>query len=304
MLTSGKIGRGGRPFPRDCLITSGKPAKIVVSALLPYPRKRMNCGLPLKLRRCLPWLFCVLLSGNRMALAADPPSGEGEPFMQYFSSRDYQGEAQCWCFAQDGRRVMYVGNVGAVLEYDGTSWRRVSIRQSELVTALAYDPAQDAVFVGVRGDVGYLKLLPDGAREYVSLLSQLPPGLRDVGYVSDVYPVPGGIFFVGATQVMRWRDGQFKVWPLEIDGKLTSAWVDGHLYVHNPRTGLLRLEGDTFVPASDDPLFRHASVRAMLPLADGTLLIGTRHEEAYILLSRKRSCSAYCAKYCDCVGSR
>ena len=244
----------------------------------------MTRGLLNNSARCRQWLLIFsLLINVRLVSAVNPPLGEGEPFMQYFSPRDYQAETGCWCFAQDGRRVMYVGNVGAVLEYDGESWRKISIHQNKLVTALAADPAQDSIFVGVQGDIGYLNPLPDGTREYVSLLNQLPPALRDVGFVSRIYPAHDGVLFVGATQIMRWRDGHFKVWPLETDGKLTSAWVEGRLYVHNPRTGLLYLEDDTFLPVSNDPLFRRTSVRAILRLTDGTLLIGTYHEGAYIL---------------------
>ena len=203
--------------------------------------------------------------------------------MQHFSPRDFQGDTQCWSITQDHRGVVYVGNLGTALEYDGTSWRKISIPQGKLITAFACEPAHDTIFAGARGDLGYLELLPDGTRQYVSLSDQLPPELRDVGFVSNVYSNPDGAFFVGATQVMRWRDGHFKVWPLETEGKLTSAWVEGHLYVHNPRTGLLRLDGDAFVPVSDDPLFHRASVRAILSMADGPLLIGTYHEGAYTL---------------------
>lgn len=57
----------------------------------------------------------------------------------------------------------------------------------------------------------------------------------------------------------------------------------GRLHVSSREVGLLRLEGEEFVPASDDPLFRGAKVAGLLANADGSLLVATIRQGLFTL---------------------
>ena len=255
---------------------------IAVPSAFVYDWKSMTRGLLPDSTRFRRWLLILVLAGIRWTCADGASMGEGEPFTQYFSPRDYQGNTQCFCAAQDRRGVMYIGSLGMVLEYDGSTWRKINI-ESDVLASLAYDPATDTVFFGAENDLGFLQTLPGGERTSVSLLSRLPPDQRAVGTVYRVYATPEGVFFVGTKQVMRWRGSSFKTWKLATADGLKSDWAAGHLYVSSPEVGLLRLENDTFVPASDDGLFHRASVRTVLAEPDGSLLIATFHDGLFTL---------------------
>ena len=62
-----------------------------------------------------------------------------QPFSKYFSPKEYNGNASNWCIAQDNRGIMYFGNEHGLLEYDGTSWRRIKIPYSADVRTIAID---------------------------------------------------------------------------------------------------------------------------------------------------------------------
>ena len=204
--------------------------------------------------------------------------------MQHFTARDYRGDAVCVTATQDARGVLYVANGSLVLEYDGTTWRKVPMGAINRVAALAYDAATDRVFVGSLTDLGYLAAKPGGERTFVSLLDQLPADQRAVGQILAVYATPAGVFFVSADHVLRWRDGHLRVWPLAAgSARVRSGWAAGHLYVQNPDLGLQRLEGDTLVSASDDPLFHRVTVTALADNPDGTVLVGTAHDGLFTL---------------------
>ena len=230
----------------------------------------------------LRWLLAIFLAGVWWTCADAAPMGEGEPFLQYFSPKDYQGNTQCLCATQDRWGVMYVGSLGMVLVYDGSTWRKINI-ESDVVGSLAYDAATDTVFFGAENELGFLQTSPGGERTAVSLLTRLPPDQRAVGTVYGVHVTPDGVFFVGTKQVMRWRDGSFKTWKLATAGRLKSDWAAGQLYVSSPEIGLLRLENDTFVPALGDGLFHRASVRSVLAEPDGSLLIATARDGLFTL---------------------
>ncbi len=243
------------------------------------------------------WLLAVFLAGAWWTCAEATPTGVGEPFLQYFSPKDYQGNTQCLCATQDRRGVMYIGSLGMALEYDGSTWRKINI-ESNIVASIAYDAATDTVFVGAENNLGYLQSLPSGERAFVSLLTRLPPDQRAVGTIYGVHVTPDGVFFVGTKQLMRWRGGVFKTWELATASRLKSDWAGGRLYVSSPEVGLLRLENDALVPASDDPLFHRVSVRTVLTEPDGSLLIATFHDGLFTLRDglvtpRDSECTAF-----------
>ena len=233
------------------------------------------------LLRLLPGLLALWGAANNLAAADD--MGEGLPFTQHFSPRDYHANTQCWSAAQDGRGLMYVGNEAVVLEYDGGAWRKIPTGQPGWVNALGYDPATDLIYVGGDRVLGCLRAGADGERTFVSLQDQLPADARDLGAVRRVWVTPEGVFFAGDSWVLRWREGRFRAWSFDPAQKLRSGWAAGSLYVASAKLGLQRLTGDTFVPVSADPLFAHTSVRAILTGARGEVLVGTYHDGLFLL---------------------
>ena len=200
---------------------------------------------------------------------------EGQPFTRTFLPRDYHAYAQCWGIAQDARGVMYIGNEGYVLEYDGATWRKIIVTEIQSIFALTFDPATNRIYVGTTNDLGYLELTPSGERVFVSMRNQIPAEARDVGNVRAVYVTSQGVFFGCDAEVLRWRDGHFKVWKDFGTNSLQVGWAAGTLYLQSQKTGLLRLENDAFVGASADPVFKQTLVLAAATDAGGGMLAGT-----------------------------
>lgn len=51
----------------------------------------------------------------------------GQPFIKYYSSKEYKSDNTNWSVLQDKRGVMYFGNEKCILEFDGNSWRRIEV---------------------------------------------------------------------------------------------------------------------------------------------------------------------------------
>ncbi len=220
-----------------------------------------------------------------IAVTAPLRGGEiGRPFMQSFAARDYHAFNQTMAATQDARGLLYFGNRGLVLEYDGVSWRQLPIGATTFVRGLATDPATDTLYVGGVNELGLLPLAADGSRAFVSLRDRLAPGDRDFRDIWQTHATPDGIFFVASQQVMRWRDGRFTVWKLPNPDLIRSFVINGRLYVQPTGQGLLRLDGETFRPVSSDALFQRATVRALLPTENaGNLLVATQDDGFYVL---------------------
>jgi hypothetical protein len=60
----------------------------------------------------------------------------GQPFIKYYSPKEYKSENSNWSIVQDKRGVMYFGNEKCILEFDGNSWRRIEVPNFEMIFLL------------------------------------------------------------------------------------------------------------------------------------------------------------------------
>ncbi len=77
----------------------------------------------------------------RAELPAQPSrhAEEGRPLVRSYRPFEVGGGTQTWAIVQDSRGVIYAATNGAVLEFDGASWRRIPTTLNGSVRALAID---------------------------------------------------------------------------------------------------------------------------------------------------------------------
>jgi signal transduction histidine kinase/CheY-like chemotaxis protein/ligand-binding sensor domain-containing protein len=207
----------------------------------------------------------------------------GRPFLQNFALRDYHAHNQNWVAVQDAKGVLYFGNKNVILEYDGVAWQKILVNRTTYVRGLAIEPGTDTIFVGGVDELGYFKTVPSGEKQFVSLLAQLPPDAHDFRDIRRVYATGQGIFFIADQQVMRWRNGAFKIWKLPNASRLQSFWAADELYVQQPEVGLMRFKDETFSAVSADAVLQTAQVTFLTPSETGSLLIGTSDNGLFTL---------------------
>ena len=72
------------------------------------------------------------------------------------------------------RGILYFANTVGIMEFDGVDWRLINTSNNSAVKSLATDTATGRVYVGAKGDFGYLHPNTSGKTEYVSLLDKIP----------------------------------------------------------------------------------------------------------------------------------
>ena len=220
------------------------------------------------------------------AAAASPASpdargGEaGRPFVRHYLPREYGALEQNWAIAQDDRGVVYVGNNAGLLEYDGTSWRLITVPNRSVVRSLVND-GHGRIYLGAVNDFGYLAPGEGGATRFVSLLQHVPPENRAFGDVWRTLLAPDGIYFQSQQYLFRWADGRIRVWkPLSRFHR--AAVAEGVIYVGQPETGLMKLAGDQLVEVPGGRQFAAETRPIILPYDGGRVLIGTREDGLYL----------------------
>jgi len=188
---------------------------------------------------------------------------------------------QNWAATQDSRGLMYFGNTSGVVEYDGVSWRLLSLPGRSTARSLARG-ADGRIYVGGQGIIGFLDEGPLGRLQYRSLTELVP---EEDQHFADVWKTHGGvdgIYFQTYSHLFRWDGESIDVWRPRSSFHF-SFLVGSTLYILEEGAGLLRLEGDDLVPVPGGRAFAADRVYAMMEFGDGQILVGTRDRGLFVL---------------------
>jgi len=158
---------------------------------------------------------------------------------------------------------MYFGNSHGLLEYDGVSWRLHPLHKSKIARSLAIS-ADERIFVGGMGEIGYLE--PDASRQlrYVSLLPYIGEAYLDFMDVWQTFATPDGIFFITPKYLFRWNGQRMNVWPAQTAFQF-GFWVNDQLYVRQGEIGLMQFVSDSLQIAPQGKQLADEPISAMLP---------------------------------------
>ena len=209
----------------------------------------------------------------------------GGPFLRNFSVKDYGAFYQNWCVVQDPRGLIYVGNNSGVLEFDGIRWRLIRTRKGTLVRSLAVD-ADGRVYVGAKGEFGYLAPDARGDRQFVSLMDRVDPADQTISDVYAIRILGDAVYFQSFERLFRVTRARVQVWKPAGVFQIADA-VRERLYVLDSGRGLLRLEGEALEPVPGTDRYPVERLRVLLPWdgpgagRDG-MLIATQKEGLFI----------------------
>jgi signal transduction histidine kinase/DNA-binding response OmpR family regulator len=191
-------------------------------------------------------LSLLALFSIAVAAPAEPRRYFGMPIVHNYLAKEYSNRTQVWTVLRDRRGLLYIGTSGTdILQYDGALWRRIPI-PSDVVRCLTMD-AQGKIWVGERGEFGYLQPEPDGTLKHVSLMDKVPESSRAFTDVWQVLPTPGGIYFRSYERLFRWDGKSMKIWSSPKRFQALDE-VDGRIYTAQEGIGLEEIVGDEIRP--------------------------------------------------------
>ncbi len=186
----------------------------------------------------------------------------GQPFIRYYSPKEYKLNSSNWCILQDKRGVMYFGNEQGILEYDGNKWHKIETPYSSLVRSMAMDD-NGTIYVCASSDFGYLEPDSLGTLKYKSLIDYLDKKYRKSVEIWDVIANSRGVYFKTDSKILRWNGKEFNV----IDSVYSFRFykIGDDIYTRNDGTGLMKIEGDSVFIIPGGEYFIKTGVFDMLP---------------------------------------
>ncbi|MEO1021916.1 MAG: triple tyrosine motif-containing protein [Bacteroidota bacterium] len=218
----------------------------------------------------LAFLGVVLL---QVVESAEVQPFNGLPLIDAYDTEELGASPQNWESITDTNGVLYVANQGAVLKYDGVSWRSTSV--SGRPASIAKD-GQGRIFIGGANDFGYLRPSESPGNineEYVSLRRVLVPDSIQFDRVFNTIAHNGLVYFQSNTHLFRYDGESIEVFrpPVRFQG---LGVIDDKVVVKSSGVGLLEVRDDelTLIENGNDPFFRDNFIEIMTPYNDKVLI--------------------------------
>ncbi|MFK7971759.1 MAG: two-component regulator propeller domain-containing protein [Bacteroidia bacterium] len=229
---------------------------------------------------CLLFIICLAtqhLNGQSINL--------GIPLITHFSKMEYQGGIQNWDFGQDNEGRLFVANNNGLMIFTGNKWKILSLPNKTILRSVQVDK-KGRIFAGGQGILGYYEQTHIGVWEYMSLNAFVPKTEQNFADVWEIEQFENSIFFRTSDRVFRYANGSISV---VYTGGLTTriANVNGQLFMHARKEGLLKFTENRFVPVSDQPLLLNDDLTAIIPYENDAAIIASFRNGLFLLKEGK-----------------
>jgi len=208
-----------------------------------------------------------------------------QSFYTIYSAKEYKSNPSNWSLIQDNRGIIYIGNSEGVLEYDGSSWRKIELPHSQLVRAFTIDD-NGRVYLTADTDFGYLEPDSIGQMKFTSLTDIIGDQYNSTNEIWDIAVNSEGIFFKSDNKLYRWSNNKLKTWDSVNSFRLYE--IDDEIYSRNNGLGLVKVVGDSLVSIPGGDYFSSIGVFDMLPVKNknpnkkNKILITTNYTGVYL----------------------
>jgi diguanylate cyclase (GGDEF)-like protein len=190
--------------------------------------------------------------------------------------------SQNFAIEEDERGIIYIGNLGGVVEYDGEWWRLIKLPNDNSAYVIEALPG-GRVATGGWNEVGYLEPDARGAMTYHSLNPRFPEPYRETGELGAIFPTSEGVAFLTTKVLAMWSDAGIEILT-EIDFE-KDFWrgfrVGDEIWLAT-KSGLKRLSGRRVEDLPGGGLYADRKVRMITRWDDGRSLVWVRDEGLYL----------------------
>lgn len=209
------------------------------------------------------FLFCFHIQGQI--------KNKGVPFLKSYTSADYNASDENYTILQDARGIVYFANGDGVLEFDGTFWNLIPVRNKSKVRSLAEDE-NGRIYVGAQVEFGYLQTNEVGEYKYHSLVSKIPSLYRNFNDVWKTYVTHLGVIFQTDKCLYIYNDNTIEAIPSETTFRY-CCYVNGQFYVYEEGVGVFMLKNGNLQLINGGQRYQNDEVRVILPFDNKKVLI-------------------------------
>jgi DNA-binding CsgD family transcriptional regulator len=224
--------------------------------------------------------FVYLLSASGFDLEV-----AGTPFIKNFDRSSYNAGNQNWCIVQDDDHVLWFGNSGVVLWYDGEVWGSVEIPRGAVARSMATLPG-NRILVGSFSEFGVIVKNRYGKYEYESWIEKVPQRYRDFSDVWEIYEFNNRIYIQTVERIIVFKGDDFEGTIAPENAFRFSFISNGGYYVEDVGIGLKILVNERLNLIENGSFFMNHEIWMVTHL-NGKLLVGTQKDGLFVYENSK-----------------
>ncbi|HUX97631.1 MAG TPA: SpoIIE family protein phosphatase [Bacteroidales bacterium] len=199
--------------------------------------------------------------------------------INYYSPKDYGigREATNYACVQDRNGILYFGNAGGLLQYNGNSWSYIPVKNQSLwIKAIAVSD-ENVIYAGALGEFGYLQTDETGKLNYVSISDQLTGNLN-FSDIIRVWAVKNRVFFQYEEALFIYSGGELKSVLPETSFHI-SFIINDELFIRQRGIGIMKMEEDSLHLVKGSEFLKDFGVFSMLESQDKNRYLFITHED-------------------------
>jgi signal transduction histidine kinase/DNA-binding response OmpR family regulator/ligand-binding sensor domain-containing protein len=205
----------------------------------------------------------------------------GFKYLKNYTPDEYDGQDQNWSILQDKRGIIYVANQSGLLQFDGVSWRLISI-SNDSVRSMAIDDS-GTIYIGGENEIGFIAQDSKGALKYDTLLDHLADMNKKFSIVLRTHATKDGIYFMTSKFLFWWDPKSHRMKVFKPRYTFGSSFIcEGKLFIHQKKVGLMHIKNDSLKLLPGGETFKAVQIDMLTPYDTNKLLIGTRSHGFYI----------------------
>lgn len=219
-------------------------------------------------------LICILLCVPLRFLFA-----ESHVSINSFKKSDYGGENQNWDISISEKGLVFIANNAGLLVLDGSGTHLYELPNH--LTARSVAAIGDRVYTGSFEEFGYWEKAVDSDWTYHSLV----PLIKNFTFHNDeiwkIVEHKGNIYFQSFGAVFCYD--QHSIEPLNVPGTIMFLLKSGdRIFTHHVQGGLYEIIDKQLVMLPGSEIFNQTEIKAILPLTNNQMLIGTSSKGIFI----------------------
>ncbi len=213
----------------------------------------------------------------------------GYPVFKHFSPKEIHSSGAVMDMASDHRGVRYFAHKEGVLIQEGTNWSNLPVANHTVVRSLAWDSAQNRIYVGAFDEIGYIQPGESGLPVYHSLTSILSKPHQGLGDAWQVFTAKGGAVFFCRLGLLKIKDDHYTLIKFPAKNFLKAFQAGDQLYALFETGGLYVFKGSQWELIENTALFSEKGIAGMWENSPGKLLLATSIDGLYYLDVRDAS---------------
>lgn len=205
----------------------------------------------------------------------------GLPEIRNYKRIQYDGETQNWAIDQDTNGNIYFANNEGLIQFDGSSWQKYTIPNSNSIRSIKIDNYRK-IYVGGYNEFGYFKSNSKGKLIYYSLSKLVNRHIiKNFDFIWKIHILGNEVIFQSFAGAFVLKNNKLKFIAAP-DRFQFSFKVNNQLYFQDASKGIVEYINGKLIPLKGSTVLNNTEIWGMIAMPDNKILITTLNKGLYI----------------------